>query len=429
MNGLYYIFIPQFNGHYRKFKQEYRMNKKAVAVLCGGGPAPGINTVVASAAKKFLSDGYRVIGLNYGYKTVFTDSPDIVELDFDLADRIFSQGGSYLKMSRHKPKDNEFSKKFFEDNNVKLLITIGGDDTASTANRLTKYLKQNNIDIQNIHVPKTIDNDLPLPYNLPTFGYQTAKNEGVRIASTVYEDGRTSGNWFVVCSMGREAGHLAFGIGAGAHYPMIIVPEMFGKAKITFDKMVRMMISAVVKRKIAGVDYGAVIISEGVFHFMSDEEIIGTGINFTYDDHGHPELGKVSKAHIFNTLFQNELNRLGIKVKSRPVEIGYEVRCVDPISFDLDYCTTLGYGVKELFDRKESGCIVIAAPDGKIEPLYLKDIAGSDGKIRPRLLDTENDSYKLIFDSMHSVNENDLEEAGKILPDPENYYLKNILEI
>jgi ATP-dependent phosphofructokinase / diphosphate-dependent phosphofructokinase len=242
------------------------MEKGSVAILCGGGPAPGINTVVATITKRFISDGYKVLGLNYGYKTLFTEKPDFIELNFDLADRIFNQGGSYLRMSRHKPKDDEFTADFFKEHNVKLLVTIGGDDTASSANRLTAYLEKNNIKIQNIHVPKTIDNDLPLPYNLPTFGYHTSKNEGVRIASTVYEDGRTSGNWFVVCSMGREAGHLAFGIGASAHYPMIIVPEMFKNVEVTFERMVRMMVSSIVKRIILGIDYGAIIISEGVFH-------------------------------------------------------------------------------------------------------------------------------------------------------------------
>ncbi|MCG2760108.1 MAG: 6-phosphofructokinase [Candidatus Delongbacteria bacterium] len=405
------------------------MQKGTVAILCGGGPAPGINTVVATITKRFLSDGYSVLGLNYGYKTLFTDKPDVVELNFDLADRIFNRGGSYLKMSRHKPKDDEFSTEFFTKYDVKLLVTIGGDDTASSANRLTKFLEAHNIKIQNIHVPKTIDNDLPLPYNLPTFGYHSSKNEGVRIALTVYEDGRTSGNWFVVCSMGREAGHLAFGIGASAHYPMIIVPEMFKKVEITFDRMVRMMVSAIVKRILLGIDYGAIIISEGVFHFMSDEQILKSGVNFSYDDHGHPELGKVSKAHIFNELLQIELNKLRIKVKSRPVEIDYEIRCIDPIAFDLRYCSSLGNGVKELFDRGEKGCIVISRPDGKVEPLFLKDIADANGKIKPRLLDTESESYKLIFNSMDSIKKEDYDKAKKYLSEPEYYDLKNILAL
>ena len=108
------------------------------------------------------------------------------------------------------------------------------------------------MDVKNIHVPKTIDNDLPLPEGIPTFGYHSAKEEGVRIATTIYEDARTSGNWFVVSAMGREAGHLAFGIGTACHFPMIIIPEMFNKTKITFDKITKLVISSMVKRRLLG---------------------------------------------------------------------------------------------------------------------------------------------------------------------------------
>jgi len=324
--------------------------KKAIAILAGGGPAPGINTVTASVAKVFLKEGYRVIGIHDGYKGLFAKKQDLVEMDFERCDKIMNQGGSFLRMSRHKPKNEEFHPDFFVNNNVKLLVTIGGDDTASTANRISKYLAENNVSIQNIHVPKTIDNDLPLPEGSPTFGYESAKEAGVRIAATVYEDARTSGNWFVVAAMGREAGHLAFGIGASCHYPMIVIPEMFDQSRPSFDKITNLVISSIIKRKILGINYGAAIISEGVFHFMTNTEIEATGINFTYDDHGHPELGNVSKAHIFNLLVQRKLKELDINVKSRPVELGYELRCVIPTSFDLLYCSLLGIGVKKLFD-------------------------------------------------------------------------------
>ena len=403
-------------------------DKKSVAILCSGGPAPGINTVVCSIAKVFLKAHYRVIGINYGTKTLFTDKVDTVEIDFDLADHYFNRGGSFLKMSRYKPKDSEFKPDFFIKNNVELLVTIGGDDTASTANRITKYLNEKNLPVRNIHVPKTIDNDLPLPERLPTFGYQSAKNEGVRIATTIYEDARTSGNWFVVSSMGREAGHLAFGIGAACHYPMIIIPEMFKKVEVTFDRIIKMMISSIVKRKIYGMDYGAIMISEGVFHFMSDEEIIGSGIKFSFDEHGHPELGNVSKAHIFNVLLNEELKKLGLKVKCRPTEIGYEVRCCPPCAFDLKYCTLLGFGVKELFDRGVSGCIVVCHNDGTVSPLYLEDVEDpATGKIKPRLVDTEADDYKMLVENFHCIDENDYDKASKWLKNPQLYDLKHIL--
>jgi 6-phosphofructokinase 1 len=403
--------------------------KGSIAILCGGGPAPGINTVISTVAKVFLKDGYRVLGVHEGYKTIFTDSPSFEDIDFEKADKISNQGGSALVMSRYKPKDEEFNNKFFKDYNIKLLVTVGGDDTASTAGRISKYLREHDVPIQNIHVPKTIDNDLPLPEGQPTFGYQTAKQEGVRIASTIYEDARTSGNWFIISAMGREAGHLAFGIGAACHLPMIVIPEMFNKTRISFDKIIKLVISAIVKRKISGIGYGVAIISEGVFHFFSDEEIEATDISFTYDDHGHPELGNVSKAHIFNMLLQRKLKELNISVKSRPEELGYELRCVQPIAFDLLYCSLLGYGVKKLFDEGATGCMVTSDPIGDINPLYLKDVTNAQGKVQPRLVNIDSQKFQLVAETgMQYITEADYEAAKEYLPDPAEYDFLKILE-
>ncbi|PKP49939.1 MAG: 6-phosphofructokinase [Bacteroidetes bacterium HGW-Bacteroidetes-1] len=400
----------------------------SIVILAGGGPAPGINTVISSVAKVFLKSGFKVIGLHGGYKSLFSEHPEMVEFDFAFADDIQKQGGSALQMSRYKPKDTEFSTKFFTQNNVKLLVTIGGDDTASTANRISIFLAENKVKIQNIHVPKTIDNDLPLPEGSPTFGYYSAKDEGVRIAQTVYEDARTSGNWFVVSAMGREAGHLAFGIGAACHLPMIIIPEMFNKTPVTFDKITRLIISSMVKRKILGIKYGVAIVSEGVFHFMTDEEIVSSGVNFTFDDHGHPELGNVSKAHIYNMLLQYKLKELNLNIKSRPVELGYELRCVRPTAFDLMYCALLGYGVKELFDQGISGAMVTSDPAGISAPLYLKDVADANGKVKPRLVDMEGEKTKMVFNNgIQCIGSEDYEVAKKYLPDPEEYDFKKIL--
>lgn len=402
--------------------------KGSIAILCGGGPAPGINTVISTVAKVFLKDGYRVLGVHEGYKTIFTAHPRFEEIDFEKADKISNQGGSALLMSRHKPKDNEFNNAFFKDYDIKLLVTIGGDDTASTAGRISQYLREHDVPIQNIHVPKTIDNDLPLPEGQPTFGYQTAKEEGVRIASTIYEDARTSGNWFIISAMGREAGHLAFGIGAACHLPMIVIPEMFDKTRISFEKIIKLVISAIVKRKLLGIGYGVAIISEGVFHFLTDTEIKATDITFTYDDHGHPELGNVSKAHIFNLLLQRKLKELDISVKSRPEELGYELRCVRPIAFDLLYCSLLGYGVKKLFDQGVTGCMVTSDPVGDIHPLYLKDVTNAQGKVMPRMVNIHSQKFQLVADTgMQYITEEDYEAAKKYLPNPEEYDFYKIL--
>lgn len=406
--------------------------KKSIVILTGGGPAPGMNTVVGSIAKTFLQNGYRVIGLHGGYKGLFSPDPKFTDLDFICADTIFNRGGSYLMMSRYKPTDKDFQENFnldfFKNNNIQLLVTVGGDDTASTANRIAKFLEAKNYPIANIHVPKTIDNDLPLPQNIPTFGYYSAKTEGTSIAATIYEDARTSGNWFVVSAMGRSAGHLALGIGATCHYPMIVIPEMFNKTSITADKIINMAISSIIKRKIMGIPYGAIMISEGVFHELSHTEIEKFGVKFTYDEHGHPELGKISKAQMFNEMLENKLASIGISVKSRPVEIGYEVRCVTPIAYDLMYCSELGMGVYKLFTEGITGCMVYLDLNGNIRSLYLKDMQDESGKIPPRGVNIHTDKVQQIFKYlMHYITPNDYEAAKKYVEDPETYDFAKIL--
>ena len=409
--------------------------KDSIIILCGGGPAPGMNSVSMSVAKTFLSKGYRVLGLHGGYSGLFSKNARVEELDFFKADRYFNVGGSYLQMSRFKPTDKDFEENFnldlFKDNNIKLLVTIGGDDTASTANRISKFLAAKNYPIANIHCPKTIDNDLPLPNNAPTFGYNSAKNEGAHIAKTVYEDARTSGNWFVITAMGRTCGSLALGIGEASHSPMTIIPEMFNKTTMTLDKIIKLSVSAIIKRKILGVSYGTVVTAEGLFHDEGVmQEMVDAGVHFTFDEHGHPELGKISKAVIFSDLLDKECQKAGLKVKSRPVEIGYDVRCQEPVAYDLTYCTELAMGVYQLFSERQTGCMVYVDSFGKVSPLYLKDLQDPEtGKIPPRIVDINSGTAQNYYSFIaHYVTEDDYEAARQYVENPEAYDFKKILE-
>ncbi len=372
--------------------------KDSIIILCGGGPAPGMNTVVCSVAKTFLSNGFRVIGLHGGYSGLFSKNPRIEDIDFFKADAYFNRGGSYLQMSRFKPTDQDFEENFnlalFQENNIKLLVTVGGDDTASTANRIAKFLEAKQYPIKNIHVPKTIDNDLPLPGNAPTFGFNSAKDEGAHLARTVYEDARTSGNWLIISAMGRSAGHLALGIGESTHCPMTIIPEMFNKTHIGLDKIVKLTISAIIKRKLLGIPYGTVVVAEGVFHDLDPEEIKNAGVSLTYDEHGHPELGKISKAVLFNDILDKEL----------------------------------AMGVYELFEKGETGCMVYVDAAGESHPLYLKDLQGADGKIPPRRVNIEGGTAQNYFRHIcHYITPADYEAAKKYVPNPEEYDFKKIL--
>ena len=114
---------------------------------------------------------------------------------------------------------------------------------------------------------------------------------------------------------GTSSGHLAFGIGSSCHFPMIIISEMFDKTPITIEKVVNLIVSSVIKRQLRNIPYGCVIISEGIFQALSEEDVKNAGIAFTYDDHGHPELGKISKSHIIDNLVDKKLRSLGLNIK------------------------------------------------------------------------------------------------------------------
>ena len=178
------------------------------------------------------------------------------------------------------------------------------------------------------------------------------------------------------------------------------------------------------------VTLGTIVAAEGLFHEFKAEEMEAAGVHFTYDDHGHPELGKVSKAVLFNDLLEAEFKKIGLKVKSRPVEIGYDVRCQDPVAYDLTYCTELAMGVYQLYSEGKTGCMVYVDSYGNVSPLYLADLQDpKTGKIPPRVVDinagTAQNYYKYIA---HYVTEADYEAVRALgIETPEAYDFNKIL--
>ncbi len=151
-------------------------------------------------------------------------------------------------------------------------------------------------------------------------------------------------------------------------------------------------------------------------------------MTLTYDEHGHPELGKISKAVLFNDILDKEFKKLGMKVKTRPVEIGYDVRCQDPIAYDLTYCTELAMGAYELFAKGETGCMVYVDTAGEAHPLYLKDLQGADGKIPPRRVNIDGGTAQNYYSHIcHYITPADYESAKKYVSDPEAYDFRKIL--
>src|SRR5205807_6392234 len=144
------------------------------------------------------------------------------------------------------------------------LVSIGGDDTAYSASQIYQSVKNAGDYLRVAHVPKTIDNDLPLPGSTPTFGFETARHIGVSIVRNLTEDARTTSRWYVIVSMGRAAGHLALGIGKAAAATLTIIPEEFRGRRVTLDEICDLIHGSLVKRSARGSHYGVVVLAEGL---------------------------------------------------------------------------------------------------------------------------------------------------------------------
>jgi len=239
---------------------------KTLGILVGGGPAPGINGVIAAATIEARNRGVRVLGFYDGFKWLARgDTSHVIELEIDEVSRIHFEGGSILRTSRENPaKSPDTLRKVAEALDkleVSCLLTIGGDDTAFAACRLSEAVKGR---VAVAHVPKTIDNDLPLPQEVATFGFTTACNLGKDIVRNLMEDAVTTNRWFFVTVMGRRAGHLALGIGGAAGATLTVIGEEFPEPRIPLQTLVDILEGAIIKRRASGKGYGVAILSEGL---------------------------------------------------------------------------------------------------------------------------------------------------------------------
>ena len=267
-----------------------------IGILVGGGPAPGINSVISAATIEAINRGYEVVGIIDGFFGLMNGSPEkFRELYIADVSRIHNQGGSILRTSRANPTASEDgAARCFANlraQGIGALITIGGDDTAFGAYAVARATGG---EVRALHVPKTIDNDLPLPADHPTFGYETARHVGTEIVMNLMEDSRTTNRWFFVVAMGRKTGHLALGIGKSAGATLIVVPEEFPQERISLNDVCRVLEGAILKREVMGREYGLAVIAEGILEKLLPEELETiAGAMAERDPYGHIRLGDI----------------------------------------------------------------------------------------------------------------------------------------
>jgi 6-phosphofructokinase 1 len=389
---------------------------KKLAVLVGGGPAPGINAVIGAATIRAVLSGYEVVGIQDGFQWIMQGDIDHTRpLDIEDVSRIHFRGGSYLGISRANPTKSQQKLEECVLSLLRLevdkLVTIGGDDTAFSASEIARQSKGR---LRVVHVPKTIDNDLDLPGNADTFGFQTARHIGAELIENLMVDAKTTHRWYFVVTMGRKAGHLALGIGKAAGATMTMIPEEFpAEGHVPLKTIVDTLAAAIVKRLAAGRPDGVAIIAEGLVERMEESDLLDLqGVE--RDAHGHVRIAEIAFAEILKERVQRRLKEFGVKATIVPKNIGYELRCADPIPYDMDYSRDLGYCASKYLAEGGSGALV-SIVQGSFKAVPFADIMDPrTGRMRVRMVDITSDRYMIARRYMLRLRKDDFDDASQL---------------
>ncbi len=384
---------------------------KKLAILVGGGPAPGINAVIAAATIEARNRGLQVIGCYHGFRwLVQGDTQHIVELDIGDVSRIHFEGGSILLTSRTNPTRSPDGARRVAETlqslGVQYLLTLGGDDTAFAASQIVKASP----DIAVAHVPKTIDNDLPLPADIVTFGFTTACNLGKDLVRNLMQDAVTTERWFFVTVMGRSAGHLALGIGGAAGATLTLIAEEFPQGNISLDRIRDVIEGAMIKRRAQGREHGVVLLSEGLAARLDPETLKG----IEHDAFGNVRLSELDLSGSLKDRVSASLRARDLPVTIVAKHLGYELRCASPGAHDIQYCRSLGFwATRFLIGGGSDAMVTIQA--GRLVPIPFEEmIDPQTGKIRVRHVDVESETYQALLEYMIRLRPEDLKDKSVV---------------
>jgi 6-phosphofructokinase 1 len=391
---------PQAAHHFRR-----------VAILFAGGPAPGANAVISTAATSFMRQGTEVIGMKHGYSSLADFSPaqplvagrDYVKISPEFLKRTRSGQGIMLGTARTNPGKHVSSPAHLDDPErsrplanvyaglrslgVEALISIGGDDTLKTANKFKMYQDRLPADAPRmpvVHLPKTIDNDyMGIDF---TFGYFTAVDTlGGEIRNLLY-DAEASRGYFLCETMGRSAGWLSYGAAIAGEASLVMsVEDIHGKyrseetvtapdgtTKIKPVMNVELVVDRIVKtmrvrEEQEGKQYGVIVMAEGLAEYLPAKALEG----IPRDDHGHISISHVQLGKMFAKLVSDEFKRqTGRSRKVVGLQLGYEARCAKPHAFDVMLGSQLGVGgYRALAERGLDG--VMVSVSGQLDLNYV----------------------------------------------------------
>src|SRR5262247_1547555 len=382
---------------------------KKLGILVGGGPAPGINGVISAVALEAIRLGCAPVGFHDGFEWLaerYTDEQH--ELTVDEVSRVHLDGGSLLGTSRtdvaHDRQMLDNSIAALKKLGIEALVTVGGDDMLASAAAVESHSEGA---IKVVQIPKSIDNDLPLPASLTTLGYETARQVGVGIVNSLMEDAKTTGRWFIGVTMGRPTGHLTLGVGAAASATCTIIPEEFPQPAIRLADICDIVEGSIIKRRAMGKGDGVALLSER----FSPEEVTELE-DVDRDAQGHIRVAEIDLGRKVKSEVQSRLEKRGVKVTVVDKTIGYELRCAPPIPYDAEHARDLGYAAVTYLMAGGSGAM-ITMQNGEFNPVpfgAVIDPATGRGKLRG--VDVTSESYQVARDYMVRVCPKDFTEDG-----------------
>ncbi|MEO5989842.1 MAG: diphosphate--fructose-6-phosphate 1-phosphotransferase [Candidatus Eisenbacteria bacterium] len=390
-------------------------HRKKMAILVGGGPAPGINAVIGAATIRACVEGVEVVGIEDGFEWLIQGDIDHVKpLTIAGVSRIHFRGGSHIGISRANPTQ---SPEHLENAVISLLrmevtglVTIGGDDTAYSALCLERQSKGR---IHVVHVPKSIDNDLHLPAHVDTFGFQTARHVGVEIVKNLLVDAKTTSRWYFVIAMGRKAGHLALGIGKAVGATLTLIPEEFSKRPIRLKTLVDTLVGAIIKRMNDGRRDGVAVIAEGVVLDIDPADLAQLE-NAERDAHGHVRIAEVNIGEILKHAVELRLGEFGVKSTIVAKNVGYELRCADPVAYDMEYSRDLGYCAAKYLLQGGNGAVVTLQA-GRFVPVPFDELVDpATGRTAVRLVDVHSTRYSIARRYMIRLRRDDFDDPHEL---------------
>jgi 6-phosphofructokinase len=424
---------------------------KKVAILFAGGPAPGANAVISTAATAFLRHGIEAVGIKHGYSALVEFSPehplvegrDYVNITQKMLGRTRNSQGILVGTARTNPGKNVSSPAHLDDAErvkplktvyealrsigVDALISIGGDDTLKTANKFKLYqekLAADAVRIPVVHLPKTIDNDYRgIDF---TFGYFTAVDFLGREVRNLIADAEANRAYFLVESMGRSAGWLAYGVAIAGEASLVISVEDIvgsyateedstnaktGEVKrrkvMDLDKVIKRIVLTMITREKEGKEYGVIVVAEGLAEMLPEKYLSGIG----RDEHGHISIAAVNLHDIFQGLITQEYTRqTGKKRKVTPLQLGYESRCAQPHAFDVMLGCQLGVGAyRALVEKGLNGVMVSVSGQLQLHYVAFEELVDPKTLVTVvRYIEPESDFQRLTRFLEVYVNEEEI---------------------